>query len=39
LALWSVDPERSYAKRMKRDVIRAAMAKRGLWDACSPTED
>jgi endonuclease YncB( thermonuclease family) len=31
--------ERFYAKRMKRDVIRAAMAKRGLWGACSPTED
>jgi uncharacterized protein YjbI with pentapeptide repeats/endonuclease YncB( thermonuclease family) len=30
--------ERFYAKRMKRDVMRAAMAKRGLWGACSPTD-
>jgi micrococcal nuclease len=33
------DVERFYAKRMKRDGTPAAMAKRGLWGACSATED
>jgi endonuclease YncB( thermonuclease family) len=33
------DVERFYDKRLKRDGIRAAMAKRGLWGACSATKD
>lgn len=31
--------EQSYARRIKRDSIRAAMGKRGLWGACSATSD
>lgn len=31
--------EQSYARRLKRDEIRAAMGKRGLWGACSATSD
>jgi uncharacterized protein YjbI with pentapeptide repeats/endonuclease YncB( thermonuclease family) len=33
------DIEQSYARRIKRDSIRAAMGKRGLWSACSSTSD
>jgi uncharacterized protein YjbI with pentapeptide repeats/endonuclease YncB( thermonuclease family) len=31
--------ERYYAGRLKHETTRAAMAKRGLWGACSPTAD
>jgi uncharacterized protein YjbI with pentapeptide repeats/endonuclease YncB( thermonuclease family) len=33
------DIEQSYARRLKREGIRAAMRKRGLWGACSATRD
>jgi micrococcal nuclease len=31
--------EQGYARRLKRDEIRAAMETRGLWNACSATAD
>jgi uncharacterized protein YjbI with pentapeptide repeats/endonuclease YncB( thermonuclease family) len=33
------DIEQTYARRLKRDEIRAAMGRRGLWGACSATSD